>query len=169
MDQTLYTLWFVTGAIRFGRAKTMNERMRFAARTPTPTRVPEYDARHGRAQKRRQHDHSRAHREDLSIHRPCDVEAHEYKAPDAYLKAARDASSLLANANILASSLSRNTASLTSAAAVSPTRVFTACAQARHVHASPAPHARATAHENTAYDPRASAPNHRESHRHHSS
>lgn len=62
-----------------------------------------------RAQKRRQHDHSRAHREDLSIyiHRPCDVEAHEYKAPDAYLKAARDESSPLANANNLASSLSR--------------------------------------------------------------
>jgi len=61
MDQTLYTLWFVTGAIRFGRAKTMKERMRFAARTPTPTRVPEYDARHGRAHRNADNTTTRAH------------------------------------------------------------------------------------------------------------
>lgn len=70
----------------------MNTTFGTIARTETPTTRPP----------------ARTPRKHSYIHRPCDVEAHEYKAPDAYRKAARDdASSPLANEIHLASSLSR--------------------------------------------------------------
>jgi hypothetical protein len=73
------------------RREFPNTTLGTVARTETPTTRPL----------------ARTPRRLIYIHRPCDVEAHEYKAPDAYLKAARDESSPLANANNLASSLSR--------------------------------------------------------------
>jgi len=102
----------------------------------------------------------------MYIRRPRDVKAHEYKAPDAYRKAARDLSSPLANAIHLASSLSR---ALHRSPVPQPyhRRASSPRARERDAFARRRRLARARPRTKTSHTtPRASpSPNHRESHR----